>query len=150
MAWNVPSVLEDAEQVVEPVVEGVRVALDVEEQVARRRRRQRGQAALGLDLARGRRAGAARTEPRLAPSLELDPRLLADPHEARALVALERRRQRQRQLAERLERRDAALGQAAPLARGDPGHELRWSSARRRAGAPAAQRQTSQCSTGSG
>ena len=43
-AWNVPSDLEDAEQVVEPVVEGVRVALDVEEQVARRRRRERWRA----------------------------------------------------------------------------------------------------------
>ena len=46
--------LEDAEQVVEPVVEGIRIALDVEEQVAGRRRRQRGEATLGLDLLVGR------------------------------------------------------------------------------------------------
>ena len=42
--------LEDPEEVVEPVVEGVRVALDVEEQIARRGWRERGQTALGLDL----------------------------------------------------------------------------------------------------
>ena len=44
-----PVDLEDPEQVVEAVVEGVRVALEVEEQVAGRWRRQRGQAALLAD-----------------------------------------------------------------------------------------------------
>ena len=81
-AWNVPSTLEDAEQVVEPVVERVRVALDVEEQVAGRRRRERSPG----------RAPARSASPRLgqeqlvptvavAPALELDPGLLADPLE---------------------------------------------------------------------
>src|SRR4051794_32303899 len=42
--------LEDAEQVVEPLVEGKRISLDVEEQVARRGRRQRGEPTLELDL----------------------------------------------------------------------------------------------------
>ena len=120
-----PLGVEEPEQVVEPVVEGVRVALDVEEQVARRGRRQRGQA-----RARARSPRPAPGTKQLvaerarAPALELDPGLLADAQRARL------RRPRSSggsigsgEVAERLERRDAALGQRAPLPRRDPGDE---------------------------
>ena len=53
--------LEDAEQVVEPVVEGVRVALEIEEQVAGRRRRQRGETAFLADRVIARGAAGARS-----------------------------------------------------------------------------------------
>ena len=117
MAWNVAVGLEDAEQVVEAVVEGVRIALDVEEQVARRGRRQRGEAALRLDLLARRGQEQLVREPPVAAALELDARLLADARRA----PLRRRPSSggsigSGEVAERLERRDAAL--ASGLAAG--------------------------------
>ena len=125
--------VEDAEQVVEPVVERERVALDVEEQVAGRRRRERGQTASELDRVVGAGQEELVLEPAVAASLELDPGLLADPLQGARADVLERRLHRQRQVAERLERRDAALPSGpAAAAREMPGTRLRWSSARRR------------------
>ena len=67
----------DAEQVFEPVVEGERIALDIEEEVARRRRGQGGQAATRHDrsvwqllngpAARRRAAARPRLDLNLAP-----------------------------------------------------------------------------------
>ena len=84
-AWKVglavgvgQSRLEDAEEVVDPVVERVRVALDVEEQVARARLGQREEAAIRLEAAVleaarldqlvERPAGALRPRPVAAPA----------------------------------------------------------------------------------
>ena len=114
--------VQQAEQVVEPVVEGVWIALDVEEQVAGRRRRQRCQPAIDVDL-------AARWEQELV--LALRPR--GDPP-AGSVPARGRGRARPRRLpraaapsaaevAERFEGGDAAHAERPPLAGRDPGDE---------------------------
>src|SRR5439155_22759590 len=115
--------LEHAEQVVEAVVEGVWVALDVEEEVARRWRRQRGKTPLGLDRPVRLWKEQLVMRPLLAATLELDPGLPVDPAERAGTRALERRRHRQRQLAKGFQRPDAAQLEGVALAGGDPGHE---------------------------
>src|ERR671921_79632 len=97
--------LEDAEEVVEPVVERVRIALEVEEEVARRRWRQRREPSLRREW-----LGLGRQEQLVAmlagsPSLQLDPRLLPNPDQRVATDPLERWRDRERKIAEGLERR---------------------------------------------
>ena len=115
--------LEDAEQVVEPVVERVRVALDVERQVARRWRRERREPAIELDLVRRVGQEELVLEARFATTLELDPGLLVDTNEGALADVLERRLHRDREVAEGLERRHASLDQGATLPGGDPGDE---------------------------
>ena len=77
--------LEDAEQVLDAVVERERVALDVEEQVAGRRLRQHEEAAVrherAVVVALGLEELVARLS--LVLALDLDPRLLADALERR-------------------------------------------------------------------
>ena len=102
IAWNVLVHVQQAEQVVEPVVEGVRIALDVEEQVARRRRRERRQAAIDVDLAAGSGRSSSYLSSALAPTLQLDPRLFVDADERALADALELRLHRQGEVAERL------------------------------------------------
>ena len=143
--------LEDAEQVIEAVVEGVRIALDVEEEVVRRRGRQRREAALRIDGCT--RAGqeklvtvvARRDGPRAGAGPA--PRTLVEGAAARPL---EWRVRRKREPAEVRERVDAPLDERPPLPRRDPGDEAEVIVGSRRVAQSAAQRQTSQCSTGSG
>ena len=66
IASNVAVDAHQAEEVVEPVVERVRIALDVEEQVARRGRREARQPALDVDRLARPAAGAARSVARAA------------------------------------------------------------------------------------
>ena len=118
MAWNVPSVSMHAEQVVEAVVERERVALDVEEQVARRRRRQRREAAVGLERPSPARAASSSYErsARVVPPAGAAP--ARGPARARPrCVPSSGGRIGSGEVAERLERRDAALGERLPLAR---------------------------------
>ena len=141
--------LEDAEEVVEAILERVRVALDVEEQVARRGRRKDGESPFRVDRV-ARREEQVVVEPAVPSALELDPGLFMDAFERTGARPLEPRVHRQRQLAERLERGDARSISARRCRAEIPATRLRWSSDRRRAAHSAAQRQTSQCSTGSG
>ena len=115
--------VEDPEEVVEAVVERVRIALDVEEEIAGRGRRERGEPAIELDRRVGGRDEQLVRQSILAPALELDPRLLTDPYQCRGADVLEWRFHRQRQVAERFEGRDATLDQRTTLSRGDPGDE---------------------------
>ena len=97
--------LEEAEEIVEPVIERVRIALDVEEQIARRGWRQRREPAIELD----RRAGLGQEqlvfEASVTAALELDPGLLADARQRPGADVGQRRVHRQRQVTERFERR---------------------------------------------
>ena len=115
--------LEDAEEVVEAVIEGVWVPLDIEEEVVRGGRWEAGEAALRVD--RGTGTGEKELVPRLPgeASLELDPRLLPDPGEGAATRGLERRAERQLEAAEICQRRRSAFDQGSTLAGRDPGHE---------------------------
>ena len=89
-AWNVPSTSRIAEQVVEAVVEGVRVALDVEEQVARRRRRSVASPRSGVELLARVRQQQLVVQAPLAAPFELDAGLLPDALEGVRAGALER------------------------------------------------------------
>ena len=144
--------VEQAEQVVEPVVEGVRIALDVEEQVAGRWWRQRRQPALD---ARPRSPGAgAKSSYWSWPSRRPSSWIRACSRtrtSAPSPTSSSGGSIGSGEVAERLERRRhrarPALAAAGPMI---PATRLRWSSSRRRVAHSAAQRQTSQCSTGSG
>ena len=115
--------LEEAEQVVEPVVERVRVALEVEEQVARDRAAAAiAEAALGLDR---RQQLVKQPSVLAAPALDLDPRLLADPLERAAPVPSSGGSNGIGSGAELDERVDAACHQRLPLPAADPGDQAR-------------------------
>ncbi len=107
--------LDDAEEVLEPLVTDERVALEVEEQVAGGRLGQEAQPAVGLRLEQfvGALPGATLDD--------LEPRLLAEPlgrgrsHAARPDV--------RRSVGEFLDRRDAGVGELAGLVAPHPGDE---------------------------
>ena len=148
IAVNVSSDVQQAEQVVEPVVEGVWIALDIEEQVAGRRRRERRQPAIDVDL-------AARWEEELvfalalAATLQLDPCLFVDADERTLADSLELRLHRQaadhRALPGWRRRAGRALAAAAPRSRRrgsgdrhlDAVSRIRPPSGRRRSARPA-------------
>ena len=113
--------VEDAEEVVEAVVVGVRVALDIEEEVARARQRQPGQATFGFDrLAGCGQDELVRRRPHAA-SLHLEAGL--------GVNALERRRadagdlQRQGSVCQPGHRLNAGVHQSAALVGGDARHQ---------------------------
>src|SRR3990172_9323508 len=88
----------DAKQVVQTVVERVRVSLDVEKQVARRRHRQRRQAALRINgLTRGREQQLVLQPPSPTP-FQLKTRLFADARQSHRTRSFQRRGHRQREL----------------------------------------------------
>ena len=143
--------LEDAEQVVEAVIERVRVALDIEEQVVRRRLRQDRESALWIHGRRRDRAGGARTSagPRSGPRAGSWP-VRGRATRAAALVPSSGGTSG---ISSRPRASSVVVPRSVKARRWRdeiPATRLRWSSARRRVAHSAAQRQTSQCSTGSG
>ncbi|MEQ9398178.1 MAG: hypothetical protein RJQ04_03330 [Longimicrobiales bacterium] len=106
------------QQILDPVVVGVRVAFDVEEQVGLRRRRQRPQAEAGSDAFEQL---VQRTTGLVA--FDLDARLFPDPLQGRVAHALQRRLHGKGQPAERRPRRDLALFQPVTLLSRDPCHQ---------------------------
>ena len=160
-AWNVGSPsgvaqagLEDAEEVVDPVLEGERVALDVEEQVARARLRQDQQAPVRLERSPsaepGRRHELVERPPGIL-AVDLEARLLVDARQRLGAVAPSSGGSIGSARAARPRR--VAIPRAPSAARWwpvMPATSERWSSSRRRAAHSPPQRQTSQCSTGSG
>ena len=118
--------LEHPEEVVDPVVQGERVAFDVEEQVAGRRGGKAQQPAVGFEGAipqAARREALGQHERPDGVALRLDARLLAHARKARRGRALERRSHRQGQPAQRGAGRHVPRPQRRPLMGGDAGHQ---------------------------
>ena len=117
--------LQHAEQVLDAVVERERVALDVEEEVVRRRLGQHEEAPIGNERAVLVALGIEELRLRdpLVLALDLDAGLLADALEGLAAHALEARRHRQLEDRELAAARDAAPLERRPLARRDPGDQ---------------------------
>ena len=107
-----------AEEVLQAAVPREGVALDVEEDVAGRGRRQCGQPPVRLD----RRDQLVDAAP-LPARLNLDPRLVADAGERGGADAVDRRLHRQAQGAEIRHRGHSPLDEPAPLAAGDAGDQ---------------------------
>ncbi len=112
----------DPEQVVDAIVERIRVALEVEEQVAGIRLGQGGEAAFGLD-ARRRRQQQLVDRLRQATALDLDAGLLAHALDAGGTRAVERGIERDRRRSQPLDRVELTGDQRLALPRGDPGHQ---------------------------
>ena len=114
---------QDAEEIVETVLERVRVALDVEEQVVRRRLRKAREATFRFDQHAGSRRKQLVPQPPLEPALELDSSLLPNSREGSGTRSLDRRHHGQVQTAEIGERLDPTGCERSALATGDPRHE---------------------------
>ena len=107
-----------AEEVVQAAVPREGVPFDVEEDVARRGRRQRGEPPVRLDR-RDQLVDAAALPARLV----LDPCLVTDAGQGTATDALDRQRHGQAQGAEIRQRDHVPLDEPAPLTAGDAGDE---------------------------
>ncbi len=120
---ELPGGVHQAEQVVDAVLERVRVAFEVEEQVARVRLRQDGQPAFGVDgRTRWRDEQLVDRLPQAA-TLDLDPRLLAHALDAGGARAVERRVEGDRRGGQPGDRVELARDERLSLARGDARHQ---------------------------
>ena len=108
----------DAEQVLETAVRRERVPFEVEEEIAVRRFRQRRESLVRLDR-RDRLVGG----PAFPPSLDLHPRLLADPGQRAGAHAIQPRNDRQGERGQIRHRRHAPLDESPPLTARDAGDE---------------------------
>jgi len=113
----------DAEEIFEAILEGVRIALDIEEQVSRRRDRERGETALRLRTLAVLGKEELVLDGALYPPLELDASLLADALQGALRGSIEWRHKRQWERAELGQGRHAAIHQGAPLLATDPRHQ---------------------------
>ena len=111
------------EEVFEAILEGVRIPLDVEEEVARRWDWQRGETTLWLDKWADLRKEELVLDLAFAPPFELNAGLLPDPLDGPFRRALEGWNERKRQGAELPQRRQAAIDQRAALLAADPRHQ---------------------------
>ena len=144
--------LQDAEQVVHPVVQGERIPLEVQVQVSLARLRQAEEPAEGHRLAvlAAVQGEQLPEDPAGVLRRHLDPGLLADAREGLPADVLEGRCHRQLEAGEAAAGPDAAGLERGALAGGGPGDQAQVVVRAAPGLALRAQRQTSQCSTGSG
>ena len=107
-----------SEEVLEPAARREGIAFEIEEEVARRGCRQRGESLVFLD-----RRNQLVHAPAFTPSLILDARLLPDPNQRVVADGVRRRKRLQIERPETRHRRHAPVDQLAPLAARDPGDQ---------------------------